>query len=69
MDNVNTLSKIWKEWCEANNMPKNDNGQYYSAFDYCHLLRKMPFEPNKNQFDFIRSFSEIWEQVAHKEKE
>lgn len=62
--NINALSNIWKEWCEANNIPKHDNGQYYSAddiiFDYCQV---MPFCPNEKQSDFISAFKEVWIQT------
>jgi len=62
--NINALSNIWKEWCEANNIPKHDNGQYYSAddiiFDYCQV---MPFCPNDKQSAFISAFKEVWIQT------
>ena len=32
-DNIRAMSEIWKRWCHFNNMPKHDNGQYYSADD------------------------------------
>ena len=62
--NINALSNIWKEWCEANNIPKHDNGQHYSAddiiFDYCQV---MPFCPNEKQSAFISAFKEVWIQT------
>ena len=63
-DNIRAMSEIWKRWCDFNNIPKHDNGQYYSAddiiFDYYQV---MPFCPNEKQMSFIGSFKEVWEQI------
>tara|TARA_A100001201_G_scaffold89888_2_gene78781 strand:+ start:225 stop:488 length:264 start_codon:yes stop_codon:yes gene_type:complete len=63
-DNIRAMSEIWKRWCDFNNIPKHDNGQYYSADDINWNYREdMPFKPTRQQVKFMESFCEVWEQI------
>ena len=62
MDKMQVLSNIWKDWCKVNNIPKHDNGQYYSADDIMiNHYQDMPFEPSVESIKFMRAFAVVWE--------
>ena len=59
---LSVLSDIYKDWCNSNNIPKHDNGQYYSADDVLiNNYQDMPFETSTEQDKFLGSFRRIWE--------
>ena len=69
MDNVEALSKIYDQWCKVNNMPKHENGNYYSSDDIMlDHYQDMPFEPTTKQVEFLSAFGKVWDEVAHSEK-
>jgi|TARA_A100000172_G_scaffold56736_1_gene36583 hypothetical protein len=61
-DNLNALSIIWNEWSEHNNMPKHENGRYYSADDIAiNHYQDLDFEPSIEQTKFMIAFRDVWD--------
>tara|TARA_R100001086_G_scaffold65268_1_gene30350 strand:- start:12 stop:245 length:234 start_codon:yes stop_codon:yes gene_type:complete len=59
---LSVLSDIYKDWCKSNDMPKHDDGNYYSADDIVlDYYQQMPFEPTEQQWKFLSAFRKIWE--------
>lgn len=63
-DNIRAMANIYTRWCEFHNMPKHENGNYYSADDIMiYNYQDLDSEPTEQMVKFFSAFREVWEQI------
>tara|TARA_R110000850_G_scaffold324_1_gene2046 strand:+ start:217 stop:474 length:258 start_codon:yes stop_codon:yes gene_type:complete len=63
-DNLRAMSNVWNTWCEFNDAPKHENGNYYSADDIMiNHYQELEVEPSTEQVKFFIAFRDVWETI------